>query len=110
MGFLIHLKNDLGINKSTIRKSYENDGEHLPPNEHTERGFDVVRDLLNRRTQRYSVDECVTLVETYMSSHDHCVLDNYYDFSSIEVYQANEKLQRYNKAMFLLLDYLELSK
>jgi hypothetical protein len=107
---LIHLKDDLGINKSVIVKSYENDGEHLSPNEHTERGFDEVRDLLNRRTQRYTVDECRVLVECYLSSHDFCVIDNHYDFPPIEVYQANQKWDRYDKAMKKLEEYLELSK
>lgn len=94
-----HLKNNLGINKSTIRKSYENDGEHLPPEEHTERGFDELKRLLDRRTQVYTREECKVLVEGYMSSHDFCVLDNFYDFPPVEVYQANQKYDRYDKAM-----------
>ena len=96
---LFHLKDDLGINKSAVRKSYENDGEHLPANEHTERGFDEVRDLLNKRTQNYTKEESICLVECYMSSHDLCVIDNHYDFPPIEVYQAEQKWKRYESAM-----------
>lgn len=99
MGKLIHLKNDLGINKATIWRSYENDGEHLPSEEHTERGFDELRRLLDRRTQRYTKEECSVLVDCYLSSHDYCVLDNSDDFLPIEVYQANEKYGRFNEAL-----------
>lgn len=96
---LFHLKDDLGINKLSVRKSYENDGEHLPENEHTERGFDRVRDLLNKRTQLYNREDSEVLVDCYMSSHDFCVLDNSDDFSSIEVYQAEQKWERYKSAL-----------
>jgi len=107
---LIHLKDDLGINKSAIVKSYENDGEHLSPKEHTERGFDEIRDLLNRRTQRYTVEECRELIGCYLSSHDYCVVDNSDDFTPIEVYQANQKWERYERAIKKLQRYLEMSK
>ena len=103
---LFHLKNDLGISKATIWKSYENDAEHLPSNEHTERGFDEVRRLLDKRTQMYTKDESLVLVGCYMSSHDFCVLDNHYDFLPIEVYQANEKHDRLEKALEILGDKL----
>jgi hypothetical protein len=96
---LFHLKDDLGINKSAVRKSYEDDAEHLPVNEHTERGYDIIRDLLNRRTQRYTKEECRELVGCYLSSHDYCVIDNHYDFPPIEVYQAEQKWKRYESAM-----------
>ena len=96
---LIHLKNDLGINKTSIWKSYKNDGEHLPTNEHTERGFDVVVDLLNIRTQKYTKEESRVLVGCYLSSHDYCVVDNSDDFTPLEVYQANEKYKRYEMAL-----------
>jgi hypothetical protein len=96
---LIHLKNDLGINKVAIWKSYEVDGSHLRDVEHTERGFDEVRDLLNRRTQRYTVEECRELIGCYLSSHDYCVIDNSDDFTPLEVYHANEKYKRYEMVL-----------
>jgi len=96
---LFHLKNDLGINKSSVKKSYEADGEHLSEREHTERGFDIIRELLNRRTQNYTKEEATHLVECYMTSHDYCVIDNHYDFEPIEVYQAEQKMERYNLAI-----------
>lgn len=99
---LFHLKNDLGINKSVVKKSYEDDGGHLPPNEHTERGFDEVRYLLNKRTQNYTREEAICLVDCYMSSHDFCVIDNYDDFAPIEVYQAEQKYKRQEAAFKII--------
>lgn len=96
---LIHLKNDLGINKSAIWKSYEEDGSHLPENEHTERGFDKLKELLDRRTQKYTKEECKILLGGYLTSHDYCVTDNYDEFSLLQVYQANQKYDRHEKAL-----------
>lgn len=96
---LIHLKNDLGINKVAIWKSYDADGSHLRDVEHTERGFDELKSLLEKRTQKYTKDECKVLVGNYITSHDDCVMDNPDDFTPLEVYQANEKYNRYKSVL-----------
>jgi len=44
----LHLKNDLGINKSAILKSYQEYGSHLNEVEHKERGFDTLKSLLDK--------------------------------------------------------------
>ena len=89
----LHLKNDLGLNKTTIKKSYQSDASHLPANEHRERGFDEVKELLDKRTQFYTVEECKILAGIYLSSHDFCVVDNVGngEFLAIEEYQAEKK-------------------
>jgi len=99
---LIHLKNDLGVNKSLIWSSYVNDGEHLPPDEHTERGFDNLKELLEKKTQRYTKEECYGLVNSILSSSDWCVIDNHPDFTGLEVHRAYKKLETQNEALEIL--------
>lgn len=96
----LHLKNDLGLNKSTIKKIVYEYVNYLPENEFTERGFDVVKELVDRRTQYYTIEESKTLVGNYLSSHDHCVVDNtgFGEFSGVEEYQSNEKYDRMENA------------
>ena len=98
----LHLKNDLGINKSAILKSYQEYGSHLNEVEHKERGFDTLKSLLDKRTQKYTKEECRVLVDGYLTSHDDCVMENPDDFTRLEVYQANEKYNRYEKAVNIL--------
>ena len=95
----LHLKNDLGINKSAIFKSYDQDGSYLSDVEQKERGFDKIKNLLDKRTQKYTKEECRILIDGYLTSHDDCVMDNSDDFTPLEVYQANEKYKRYEKAI-----------
>lgn len=100
----VHLKNDLGLNKATIRKSYEADGEYLRPEEHTERGFDIIKELLDRRTQYYTLEEARELAGIYCSSHDHCVIDNtgFGDFSAVEEYVSNQKYDKMEAALRII--------
>ena len=101
----IHLKRDLGLNKSTIKKSYLDDASHLPASEHKERGFDEVKNLLNRRTQLYTIEEVKVLTGCYLTSHDYCVVDNTGngEFSPLQEYKANEKYDTMLRAEKILV-------
>ena len=96
----LHFKNDLGLNKTTIKKIVYEYYSYLSDNEFKERGFDVVKELVDRRTQYYTPEESKVLVGNYLSSHDYCVIDNtgFGEFSGVEEYQAREKLDRVERA------------
>lgn len=97
----VHLKNDLGLNKATIKKVIYEAFGYLPAREFSERGFDVAKELIDRRTQLYTPEEAEELAHNYLSSHDHCVVDNtgFGEFSAVEEYQANEKYRRMDQAL-----------
>jgi len=105
--FKVHLKEHLGLNKSAIKKSYEADGSHLSEDEHTERGFDEIKRLLDQRTQLYTIADAKQLVGIYLTSSDWCVCDNTGngEFSAVEEYQANAKYDRMEEAMAILDRY-----
>ena len=100
----LHLKNDLGINKEVIKKICYELYSYLPESEFKERNFDVLKELIDRKTQRYTIEESKNLVENYLSSHDWCVLDNAGngEFSGVEEYQANEKYNRMANAINII--------
>jgi hypothetical protein len=99
---MVHLSNDLGINKQVIKRNLKDLNDWMSPSEFTERGLDLPFEWINRRTQVYSVEEASILIEEYLTSHDECVMENPEDFSSIEVYTATAKENRLNKAIEIL--------
>jgi hypothetical protein len=99
---MVHLSNDLGINKQLIKRNLKDLNDWMSPSEFTERGLDLPFEWINRRTQVYSVEEASILIENYLTSHDECVMENPEDFSSIEVYTATAKDNRLNKAIEIL--------
>jgi len=99
---MVHLSNDLGINKQLIKRNLKDLNDWMSPSEFTERELDLPFEWINRRTQVYSVEEASILIENYLTSHDECVMENPEDFSSIEVYTATAKDNRLNKAIEIL--------
>jgi hypothetical protein len=100
----LHLKNDLGLNKSTIKKIVYEYVDYLPENEFTERGLDIVKELVDRRTQYYTIEESKELVGNYLTSHDYCVIDNtgLGEFSGVEEYQSNKKNDRMENSLRII--------
>ena len=104
--FKFHLKNDLGLNKQTIKNSVYYDAGCLSEGEKIERGFDVVEELLSRRTQYYTLSECSVLAQNYLCAHDNCVLDHGTDeFAFINVLQAEKKESTMNTAAAILRNF-----
>ena len=95
-----HLLNDLGVYKKTLRKNFED-------NDRSDE-FNGVRELLDRRTQRYTVAELRELIAWCASAHDECVDACPEDYSPVEVYVSRAKIETFERAT-LILDSLELT-
>jgi hypothetical protein len=95
---MVHLSDDLGINKQSIKRNLKDLNDWISAQEFTERGMDLPFEWINRRTQVYPVSEAEILIEYYITSHDECVMDNPEDFSSIEVYTSQAKENRLERA------------
>ncbi len=80
-----HLLKDFGIYKQTVVRNFRDN----------DRGSDCdrVRDLLAKRTQRYTLDELRVLAGFFWTAHDECVTTNPADFTAIEVYTADRKIE-----------------
>jgi hypothetical protein len=100
-----HLKNDLGLNKSTIKRLHEEAGryDYASATEYPEQ-YKEAGELLNRRTQRYTKKEILKFIDYYITSHDDCVMDNLGlgEFSGIKEYQSQMKQDNYYKALKVL--------
>ena len=87
-----HLLHDLGIRKAAIVKvvaECENNDEKLA----------VVEELIERRTQHYTVEELRALMGFYVTVHDECVDEFPEDYTALEVHTARAKIARYDEAM-----------
>jgi hypothetical protein len=80
-----HLLHDVGMYKSTVKRNYEDN----------DREADVadVKELLERRTQRYTIAELKRLSLFFWTAHDDCVDANPEDFAAIHVYSARRKIK-----------------
>ena len=94
-----HLLHDIGIYKATVSRNFRDNDRGAE--------YDHVRDLLARRTQRYTIDELRELAGFFWTSHDECVLGNTCDFSQIEVYTAARKVEN-GEAAIAKIDRLSL--
>ena len=98
----VHLK-DFGINKTSLQKN-------LKADEYIETDIlETERELLQRKTQWYTLEEIKTLIGLMTTSHDFCVYDNQY-FSdtlhtTLQIYQVNKKFERKDKAFRMLKKY-----
>lgn len=97
----IHLLNDLGVYKASLKaKFYRDFGERVKDgDEHAIRA----RDLLERRGQLYTLEECYVLAGYLVSSHDVCVLDNPDDYSKVEYWTSQVNEAKCNQ----ILDFLD---
>lgn len=99
---MVHLLDDLGIHKQSIKRNLKDLNNWISKEEFTERGLDLPFEWINRRTQVYPVSEAEILIAYYLTSHDECVLDNPDDFSPIQVYTAQSKENRHDKAVEII--------
>ena len=96
---LVSLKKDLNINKSAIRNNIDKFVEEYGiEDERMELAMDAMT-LLHQRGDSYTSDDALMLISWYITSHDECVWDNEDDFSPLQVYSANKKIEKYNKAI-----------
>ena len=94
-----HLKKDLDINKSTIKKTYENNYSYLTQEELVERELDKACELLNARTQFYTKKEVeLLLVSVWWTGHDECVSDLGSD-CNLDAYRTEQKREAINYAL-----------
>lgn len=85
-GNLVHLLDDIGIYKSSLKRSF-----YLWYGDRTnEPDCGRAAELLERRGQLYTLDEVELLACYLTSSHDACVTDNPDDYSRIEVWRAEQ--------------------
>ena len=87
----VHLLDDLGVYKATLKRNFADNDRGAE--------FDRDRELLARRTQRYTLEEAEVLLGWCSTSHDDCVDENPEDYSPIEVYTARQKLLRRDDAV-----------
>ena len=98
----VKLKKDLNIYKSSIRHAIDRFVEEVgTEDERMEEVMDALT-LLHKRGDKYTISEAELLIEWYINSHDECVWDNPDDFSALQVYAANKKIEKYNKAKSIL--------
>lgn len=85
----VHLKDDLGLDKGTLKKKARRDGIYGP------RRYDDVCDLLDRHTQTYTIEEARKIVNNVVStSHDLCVVENPRDFHRFAVAAAEKNIEK----------------
>ena len=103
----LHLKKDLGLNKQVLQKQCKEAFSYLSEDELEERGFNKLKNLLDKRTQKYSIKDSIYLASSYLTSHDWCVLDSigFEEFSAVEEYQAEKKYFRMEKAIEIATKY-----
>ena len=99
---LVKLKKDLNIYKSSIRANVDAFVEEVGlKDERMESVMDVLT-LLQQRGDKYTIAEAELLIQWYITSHDECVWDNPDDFNSLQVYAANKKIEKFEKAQSIL--------
>src|SRR5690606_9561065 len=81
---LHHLLDDFGMYKSTVRRNFD-DNDRGPE-------YDHVRELLDRRTQRYTLAELKEISGFFCTAHDECVIENPDDYTPLQVYAAKNKV------------------
>lgn len=97
-----HLKNDLYINKQSIKNSFSNQYGWLDADDLADRGLDSVRSLLEKRTQSYTKEEVETLLlSAWWTSHDECVADEGTD-DPLEQYRFEQKVEAINYALDII--------
>ena len=101
----VSLKKDLNISKSTIIKIIDRFVEEVGINDERMEQVMDANTLLHQHGDTYTLPEAEQLIGWYITSHDECVLDNEDDFSGIEVYQAEQKHQRYDNAMSIIQSF-----
>jgi hypothetical protein len=94
----LHIYNDLGIYKNAIKQQIKDYLDMLSTDEANERGLTEAAELINKRTQMYTLEESNRLISWYISSHDECVVDNPEDFHPLQIHTATEKMARFDKA------------
>lgn len=80
-----HLLHDIGLHKRSVKASFQNNDRSGPEAE-------VVRELLARRTQRYTLAELQALSGWFWTAHDECVDENPEDYSHVEVHTSRRKM------------------
>lgn len=99
---LVSLKKDLNIYKSAIRKNIDAFVEEVGlEDERMEEVMDALT-LLHQRSDKYTVEDANTLIQWYITPHDECVWDNPEDFNPLQVYAANKKIEKFEKAQSVL--------
>jgi len=95
----VHLK-DFGMNKTTLLKNFKAD-EYIETDI-----LETERELLQRKTQWYTLEEMQTLIGLMTTSHDFCVYDNQsniaWEHTTLQIYQATKKFERKDKAIRML--------
>ena len=99
---MFSLKKDIGISKMSIRKAIDEFAECADrDDERWEQALDAMT-LLHIRGDQYTKEEVSDLISWYVTPHDECVEENPEDFSNVEVYTVEKKMQRLDKAMQIL--------
>lgn len=91
-----HLLKDFGLYKSSLKRKFDTlEGDR--------EGEDEVQKLLDRRTQRYTLAEIEVLKNwCIISGHDDAVYDYPDDYTSIEVYKAQQNQETYDRVQTLI--------
>ena len=92
----VNLK-DFGMNKTSLLKNFKAD-EYIETDI-----LEIERELLQRKTQWYTLKEMKTLIRLMTTSHDWCIYTNqhihYKDHTPLQIYQVNKKFERKDKAI-----------
>ena len=94
----ISLKNDLNINKTSIRKNVDQFVEDFGiENDRMTYVMDALT-LLHNRGDVYTIKEAEELLGWYITSSDECIFDNEEDYNPLQVYNTKKKMDRFNAA------------
>tara|TARA_R110000772_G_scaffold59349_1_gene134414 strand:- start:424 stop:738 length:315 start_codon:yes stop_codon:yes gene_type:complete len=95
----VSLKKDLNINKSAIRNNIDQFVHDVGfQDDRIENAMDALT-LLQQRGDSYTTDEAKQLISWYITSHDETVWDNEDDFTALQVYTVNKKMDKYDNAV-----------
>lgn len=100
----LHLKKDLGIYKTSLRKNINDAIDMVSYAELINEQPELVKanKLIQRKGDYYTISETKTLMGFYITSHDECVWDNEEDFNPLQVYTANRKMKKFEEVMNLI--------
>ena len=98
----VKLKKDLNIYKSSIRANIDAFVDEVGLKDERMEGVMDALTLLQQRGDKYTVAEAELLIQWYITPHDECVWDNPEDFNPLQVYAANKKIEKFEKAKSIL--------
>jgi hypothetical protein len=94
--------NHFNISKQSIKRNIDFYSGQIDSRDERYPALMKVSELINLRTNYYSLNELEILFDWYVTSSDECAVDHPEDYNPLVVYQAEQKIDRYDNAMKML--------